>query len=350
MLVMLFRTLRIGLVVVAGCFVALQSVSALAQPDTAQPTRSPAQFGQPERTSPHLIEGRYAMPAVAVGTDIYVVEGLARAELRSDLERIDTTSAPAKVTSIPTQLKPRCFHTAEAKGPYIYVIGGNTQEGITAEVERFDTRDGSIKAMAPLPLALRAMASVIIGDKIYVVGGANNEGARVDNLLIYDIATDTWKAGAPLPEKKECELVPWQGGLLAIGGYLGPAGLAAGGKDISAAVHRYDIATNTWSALPSLPTPTSGHHALVVSDAKGHEQIVSFGDYVQPSRFISGNPIKGDWHDVKGIKFLPRRHNAVVEVKGNIYVIGGSTSDGDSYLDFIQIFDRKMIEGIPKGF
>lgn len=295
---------------------------------------------QPQMNLPHLVTGRLGMPAVVIGDYICVVGGSSLGGYRSDIECIDTTQKSLPVTVWQTHLLPRMFHTAEADGPYIYVLGGMTTDKNGAlrypsEVERLDTRDNSIVLMAPMPTPLRVAASVILNQKLYVAGGSLENGEWTNTLLIYDIATNTWKTGSPMLEKKECELLPWQGGLLAVGGFDGEKAVTG--------VQSYDIATDTWKALPPLPAPTSAHHGAVVQDAQGHERVVLFGDYADMSRVQIGDPLQGDWHAPNDVDFSARRHAAVVVIGSQIYVIGGSVASLGSCLDGIQVFDAQKL-------
>ncbi|MCC6791032.1 MAG: kelch-like protein, partial [Thermomicrobiales bacterium] len=68
---------------------------------------------------------------------------------------------------------------------------------------------------------------------------------------VYDIASDTWRAAAPLP-------VP-RGGLSGIA-VEGKALVLGGerGSQVFADVNRYDPATDAWDALPPMPTARHG--------------------------------------------------------------------------------------------
>jgi len=299
---------------------------------------------QPQIRPPHLVTGRYGMPAVVVGDDVCVVGGASLSGYRSDIECVDTQDKDLPVTVWKTQLMPRVFHTAESEGPYIYVMGGMTRDknneiNFTAEVERLDTRDNSIELMAPMPLQLRTPSSIRIDKKIYVAGGSLMHGDLSDNLLIYDIDTNTWNKGAPMPEKKECDLLRWQGGFLAVGGFNGTKAVSS--------VQSYDIATNTWNTLPSLPVPTSAHHGAVVQDQEGNEHVALFGDYAEMNRVQLGDPQTGQWRSLTGTSFTAARHAAVVALDGKIYVLGGNIASLGSALEDIQVLNAADLTTAP---
>ncbi len=276
-----------------------------------------------------LHTGRYGMPAVVVGGGIDVVGGCGANGLLSDIERID----PAKgtVQDIPTKLKSRRWHTAQASGPFIYVLGGTVDKDTTTNfssvVERYDTRTGKIAEMAPLPTPRRNAQSVLSGGKIYVVGGSTvGDVHEVGTVEIYDIKADTWTTGAPMPTPRECALAVKDGVIYAAGGYDGAKAIAT--------VEAYDIASDAWRTLPSLPAPTSAHHVVVSGNL-----LLLFGDYAQLDRAASYNVKTGAYTALTQIGYLPSRHNAVVLLRGMVYVIGGNTRpDNTSALSLIQTF------------
>ena len=276
-----------------------------------------------------LHTARYGMPAVVVGSDIYVVGGCGATGFLRDIERIN----PAKgtVQDIPTKLKARRWHTAQASGPFIYVLGGVVDEDTTAAmsavVERYDTRTGKIAEMAPLPTPRRNAQSVLFGGKIYVIGGStNNDVHEVGTVEIYDIRTDTWTPGAPMPTPRECALAVKDGVITVAGGYDGAKAVTA--------VEAYDIAADVWRTLPSLPVPTSAHHVAVSGDL-----LLLFGDYAQLDRVASYSLKTGAYTPLTQTGYLPSRHNAVVLLHSTVYVIGGNTtSSSSSALPLIQTF------------
>ena len=52
--------------------------------------------------------------------------------------------------------------------------------------------------MASLPQTEFGMACGVINNKIYVAGGNTGGYVLLNNLYIYDIATNSWTSGAPM--------------------------------------------------------------------------------------------------------------------------------------------------------
>ena len=91
---------------------------------------------------------------------------------------------------------------------------------------------------ANIPNALADAASCVLNNKIYIVGGSNNNGA-LNSLYVYDPATNTWTAKTGMTFARGLlGLATVNGKLYAIGGYNN------GAVNI---VEEYDPITDTWS-------------------------------------------------------------------------------------------------------
>lgn len=273
------------------------------------------------------------MPAVAVGTDIYVIGGYVRTGLSASIERIDTKTDT--VSPVSAEILPRGFHTAEAIGDAIYIFGGAARDegfvDFSDKVERFDTLTQKVTLVASLPDFIRIPASVAVGDKIYIVGGSNYADKRLNSLWIYDSQTNKWAPGAPMHVAREGDVIAVGGTIYAFGGFDGTNAIT----DCEA----YDIASNTWHDLPPLPIKTSANHFAQFGDS-----IWSFGDYTDMNRVQRFDLKTQTWQPLNATGFDARRHMAVCSVGDKIYVIGGNIASGGSYLDEVQVFDATKLK------
>ena len=296
----------------------------------AQPDVAPAQI------TGHLQIARYGAAAVEVAGQIWVVGGAARSETTASVERIDPATGAS--TLLRPNISPRFFGSAESSGPFIFIFGGQDETGqLTTRVERLDTRTLQVARMAPLPVGRRTPSSAIVGEVIYLAGGAELGGDRSDELWIYSIADDEWNAGAPMLLAKETDLVAREQTLYAVAGFNGEAAT----DDFEA----YDIVTNAWRALPPLPFKMSAHHGAVVGD-----DLWTFGDYAQRGRVSHYNFETAQWQLVENTGYTPRRHAAVVAVGSDIWIFGGNTeSSNSSAKDTLERFDstREKVVAVP---
>ncbi len=98
-------------------------------------------------------------------------------------------------------------------------------------------------------------------NKMYVLGGyCSNAGCTgyMNNLQIYNFATNTWTSGASAPRSRYyATALLYNGKIYFMGGYDGTNSQYSGTMDI------YDIASNTWSAGPSSSIARAYHQVFV---------------------------------------------------------------------------------------
>ncbi len=295
-----------------------------------------------------LTPARARMASALVGDQLWVLGGIDSAGMtRGDAETFDLIrqpSQPSRGVLSPATLLPRSDHTAQAVGRDIYIFGGlggvAGPLGVLGIVEKLDTRTGFVSTLAPMPTPRRMAHSVTHRGKIYVAGGTVARGPRVKTLEIYDIATNTWKTGAPMPNAREGDLALWRGQIIATGGYNG----ASQNGGVLTAVDAYDIAKGKWRTLPALSQPISAHHVITSGD-----WLFLFGDYRTLSRVLAYNARTGQTRELFASGFQPRRHVIAHSLRGRAYVAGGSISDTRPPLPDVQIFDLKRLQQMAQA-
>jgi uncharacterized protein (TIGR03437 family) len=155
---------------------------------------------------------------------------------------------------------------AVSDGRYIYRIGGFLQITGTPATDTVQRLDPTAAApvwtnVAPLPTGLVLPDAVFIRGKIYVPGGIDPTGQRINRHFVYDVATNTWTTQADVPAP-----TPASSYVLAAdearGVYYYTGGFIPTGR--ISAVRAFDTATNTWSELPPLGTARNLHRAALI--------------------------------------------------------------------------------------
>jgi hypothetical protein len=139
----------------------------------------------------------------------------------------------------------------------IYNIAGFGLGIQTTTTRIYDIATNSWNTGTPIPEA-NGLADHAIGywnGKIYIAGGYNGSGA-INTLRSYDIATDAWSTLASMPQ------AVFLSGFGVINGKFYVASGNSGSSEISN-LQIYDIATNAWSAGPAVPTPVTGPGSAV---------------------------------------------------------------------------------------
>jgi subtilisin family serine protease len=139
---------------------------------------------------------------------------------------------------------------------HIYVPGGSddmddTGDGGTFldELLVYDPASNSWSTAAPMPVALAYASAVSIDSKLYVIGGEQDDGTYVRSLYIYDPGSDSWSEGAPMSQPRA------YAGAAAIGDKIYVAGGFAGSSTVHNSLEIYDPATDSWTDGPNLPRP-----------------------------------------------------------------------------------------------
>ena len=93
------------------------------------------------------------------------------------------------------------FQCMEVHGGLLYVAGGSRRgEPAINSFHVFNEATGLWEDLPPMPHACRMAASGVIGNELFIAGGYDpQQPGRLRTLQIYDIATRTWRVGAPPP-------------------------------------------------------------------------------------------------------------------------------------------------------
>jgi N-acetylneuraminic acid mutarotase len=166
----------------------------------------------------------------------------------------------------------------------IYAFGGFVypQSGPAAWVPidnawEYDPAADRWKALAPMPTKRGSPVAAVVGDKIYVIGGAALPPGSKDAAILptrphmsvgvveeYDPATDTWRARASMPTPRNHAVAgAVNSKIYVIGGRAGAAFISSGSSNVDV-VEEYDPATDTWgSARARMPSARSAMAAGV---------------------------------------------------------------------------------------
>ena len=288
-----------------------------------------------------LNEARFGAAGVTVGPYVYVCAGYGWDEALSSVERLDPEAG--SVTTLPVRVTDRWFMGAAVWREQIVLAGGirptinANPGGRTDLVELLDPVHGSVSNLPPLPRARSLPALAVIGDKLYVIGGAvagDDQSQRTGELSIYDFALGTWSEGPPMPTPRECAVVVVGRRIYALGGYDGSKSL-----DV---VEVFDTEKGAWESRPPLPAPQSAHRAVVDG-----ENVYLFGDYRTLVQVAAGNPDTGAWR-LLDLPYQPARHSVADRVHDRFVVAGGNlNSSAESALNTVQLFTRNQLEKTP---
>jgi len=216
----------------------------------------------------------------------------------------------------------------------VYAIGGVSNAGVTAKLEIYDPDNDAWQTGSSKPTPVGFVSGGAIGNKIYVPGGimpgGNGSGAvqPQDVLEIYDPVRDAWETGAPLPEPLGAYALAVLGDQLYLFGGAGTGGYVA-------SAYRYDPAGDAWETLSPM-----GQARGLLAAAAVDDRIYVVGGYDDEQEFNTCevyDPATDTWSTCPPMA-LGRGGLALVAVRQKLYAIGGGMT---GYLAFNEIYEPR---------
>ena len=199
--------------------------------------------------------------------------------------------------------------------------GTNTDTAIATTTAGLLAGWTDVNTAAPRPV--RAPSVVYKDGKLYKIGGY--DGAARAYLDIYDIATDTWTAGADMPDVRywiNCEAIG--DGIYCAGGYS-----TAG----QTTLYRYDIPSNSWTTLAAMSAYRYDYASAVLN---GKYYVIGGYGAGYTATLWEYDPATNTWNYGLPSMTTGRRYAAAGVIGGKIYVAGGYSG---SYLSSVEIYD-----------
>jgi N-acetylneuraminic acid mutarotase len=277
---------------------------------------------------------RSEVGAARIGAFAYVVGGFtgdAAHATTAAVERYDLGSDRWKrVHDMPVPLN----HTAAAayRGD-LYVLGGYSDaNGLSKPVATLYQYNPTTDHWSTLPSAPSARAAHtmgVIGDRLYVAGGARG-GQALKTLEIYDFKAHKWSTGPSMKTARE-----HLAGVAAGGFFYVLAGRAAGKGNFKVA-ERYDPRKNRWQQLPDMKHARGGIACGVV-----HGKIVVFGGEEAGgtiARVERYDPATRKWMRLPDMK-TSRHGLGGVARGGRVYAIEGGRQPGFHFSNVTEALD-----------
>jgi N-acetylneuraminic acid mutarotase len=183
-----------------------------------------------------------------------------------------------------------------------------------------------------MPTQVVAQSASFSGGKIYLTGGsidgALHQGDYGDHLLqIYDVQTDSWTEGTPMPTSR------WMHGSAEVNSVIYCLG---GGWNIPLATNEaYDIVSGIWTTKTPMPY---GRFAIGVAAVDNKIYVIGgFGTTQAYPYNQMYDPATDTWTN-KASMSTARGGFGTAVVDGKIYVIGGCNSPS-SPLKKVEVYD-----------
>ncbi|MBM3727122.1 MAG: hypothetical protein FJW40_17080 [Acidobacteria bacterium] len=276
-----------------------------------------------------LPEANSEMSVTELDGKIYVLGGYPQS--RVSVRTVQVYDPITNTWRITTPLPVALNHTMAASvNGKLYLIGGQPGAGgagpFVDTVYEFDPTSAQWRTRAPMPTARGGGAASVWNGKIYVAGGRPPRGA---DFAVYDPATNTWRTLPDLPtQRNHLGAATIAGKIYVIGGRF-EAGFQSPQSD---RIEIFDPATNSWTARAPMPHPRGG---INVAEAFGCLHVFGGeGDDdsptgVHPDHDIY-NPVTDRWISMPAMPTPVHGVTGAVFANGLVYLPGGGTMIGGS--------------------
>jgi N-acetylneuraminic acid mutarotase len=189
----------------------------------------------------------------------------------------------------------------------------------------YDVETGKWSDLPPLPAPRSSHDAVVIGDRIYVVGGWNLKGRGNgldwhDTLLALDLSKETlaWQS-SPQPFKRRALNVAAVNGRLYVVGGMDPD------STIEKRVDVFDPKSGKWTQSVDLPGVRRNGFAAAVCAWQDH-LFASPAD----GKLYKLSPKDTSWQEIGTLQLERIAHRMVASVEGRLVVIGGANRKGQN--------------------
>lgn len=262
---------------------------------------------------------------VTIGANLYLFCGISNADPIQPAYRFNGSNWSALRANPGGGLESPSVVT---DGTFAYQMNGSRNVGnYVDDVYRYDPATDTYLELASTAIATWNQTAVYLSGRIYKLGGNNSSGYQTA-VEIYNVATNTWTMGAPLPVGTGFAVSWTQGNFIYIAGGLTGSGVGTN------KTYRYDPATNAWddAAIADLPATRWGAASTFYGDS-----VVIAGGYVggDATVDISDSVIAWDapantWVTMASLPAARARMAGSV-LNGSFHVIGGRSVSSPNF-------------------
>jgi N-acetylneuraminic acid mutarotase len=209
----------------------------------------------------------------------------------------------------------------------MYALGGRGEGDQNQMNNRYTPSSNTWRELALMPTGRTGLGAAHVGDFIYAIGGRTETdgpctGGPLATAERYSIATNTWATVAPLPTaRSDIGAVAYNGKIYVFGGCTGAS--EGDSFPVSSTVYIYDPGTNTWSTGASMPTARAGFYGVAVINGN----IYVMGGLDSSGDTSSANEVyhiaTNSWSTATPM-IDPRGEMGVVSVGGQVFTVGGA--------------------------
>ncbi|UXP31990.1 galactose oxidase [Reichenbachiella agarivorans] len=238
----------------------------------------------------------------------------------------------------------------------LYLIGGRGVKPV--EVLDLETNEWTQKQ--PTPIEMHHITPVVVGDKIYVVGGLTGGYPKeqpIGQVYVYDPVTDQWNTIFEIPKERQ----RGAGGVVVDGDniYLVNGITYGHTSGTNAMMDVYHVSSNTWESLPDVPHIRDHSTAAIVNhklyalggrNTSHHEEGNFMAFFQAVVTEVDVYDLKsGQWSTLSTELPIPSAGAGIAAWKKGLIYVGGETGDNPARNEAYYLDARKESwEALPK--
>jgi len=218
-----------------------------------------------------------------------------------------------------------------------YSVGGRGASGARADLWSYDLASDTWTVLASMSQGRAGLGIAVVGNSLYAIGGRTSTGGPctggpLSSVERYDVDTDTWSSVASLPSARSDLAAATVGGKIYVFGGCDAAGVFLHDVDV------YDPETDTWSTAPTdMPTARAGMYAV----ARKGGTVYVIGGWAGGPPLSTNESYKAStdtWTTGLLPMPTPRAEAGAVGTGGGIYIVGGSQPAFGASVDANEVF------------
>ncbi|WP_165855270.1 kelch repeat-containing protein [Marinobacter sp. JSM 1782161] len=226
-----------------------------------------------------------------------------------------------------------------ASGGQIYVFGGSTApfSGAVNNAAVYNPGSNSWTSLADMPTARGGATAQAMNGLIYVIGGMNAQGSSLNSVDIYNPSSGTWQTGPSMNVRRDNAASALLDGKIYVFGGRERNADGSVPNNTLVSVEMLTGPSASWSLQTPMPT---GRRAMAIGTLNGKAQLMAGESNPEsPSGVFENNeeydPVSNTWRPLTQVP-TPKHGAASATVNGQVLVIGGGVTSGDSYTSSVE--------------
>ncbi len=224
----------------------------------------------------------------------------------------------------------RVHHSSIVVNDKIYIIGGQADGNVFLNsIEMYNIADNTWVNKASMATGRQQAGVALHNNKIYVFGGITATDSYSNSVEVYDTLNDTWVSKNAMPTGRHgSRAITVDNKIYVIGG-------RSSNSEYLKTIEIYDPELDTWQLVSEMPNPRYGFGLATLNSkiyVAGGWLIINDVTSTHDNTINVFNTITNTWELVSNMR-IGREFFGLVSSCNNLYAIGGRTNIVDDSVD-----------------